>query len=545
MVDLIVIAAVVLAVSVLITAMRYRRRTGLDQNRYQPPRVARPGDKSGKPEKALPFHEDVHFTVYPPSFVRPGHWAPVLAFAHLGAPPVGGDPRDDPIRRVRELAEATLGPQIAKYTPMAQGSRRGLPEEAEITFELDLPGFDVERPHRTFRWIDAFAMEKFQIRTGAQLDGQTTRGRLVIYHGSFLLGEVLFFIHADAQASNDNPSTGPPASAAAYRKLFASYSHEDTAIVEEFERHFAAIGDVYLRDVRMLRSGEQWNPRLLDFIRQADVFQLFWSHNAMRSPYVEQEWRFALSLGRTNFIRPTYWEQPMPKGPGLPPDELGDIHFHALGTALAVTEPPATATGSPPPPAHWDEPDPAPTVSARRTPGAAMRAPTIGNPPPPTVGPYGDYDDAAPMAKGRGRSLRGRSIGAGLAVAFVAVGVTFLGITQLTLFSANKQAASPPTTTAASPPIITTAGPAPVGFDMCPDGHTAVSGHITCDFAESVRDAFFASGQSHTIAVYSPVTGENYAMDCEGEYPAYFSDGKVVKTVRCHPAGSNAEVVIW
>ncbi len=83
-------------------------------------------------------------------------------------------------------------------------------------------------------------------------------------------------------------------------------------------------------------------------------------------------------------------------------------------------------------------------------------------------------------------------------------------------------------------------------FDMCPDGHEGVvGGHTTCPFAENVRQAFFNSGMSHHFPAYSPVTGETYAMDCEGEYPAYFSDGAVVTSTRCYTTASDAEVVVW
>ena len=51
-------------------------------------------------------------------------------------------------------------------------------------------------------------------------------------------------------------------------------------------------------------------------IERADIFQLFWSRNAAKSKYVENEWRYALRLGRepSRFIRPVYWTEPM-----LPP----------------------------------------------------------------------------------------------------------------------------------------------------------------------------------------------------------------------------------
>ena len=108
-----------------------------------------------------------------------------------------------------------------------------------------------------------------------------------------------------------------------YRKIFVSYSHKDTFVVEQIEKAIASLGDKTLRDVNDLRSGEKWNPRLLELINQADIFQLFWSNNSKQSKHVEQEWRYAVDLEREHFIRPVYWEEPMPPAP----NELAHIHF--------------------------------------------------------------------------------------------------------------------------------------------------------------------------------------------------------------------------
>jgi hypothetical protein len=57
------------------------------------------------------------------------------------------------------------------------------------------------------------------------------------------------------------------------------------------------------------------------------VFQLFWSDNAARSTYVEDEWRCALAerSGRPDpyFVRPIYWTDK----PAAIPEELRHIHF--------------------------------------------------------------------------------------------------------------------------------------------------------------------------------------------------------------------------
>jgi hypothetical protein len=294
-------------------------------------------------DRAPTFHEDVHFTVYRPRVVRPLEWTPLLAFAHLGEPPLGADPIEDPIRQVEERARTILGDRIGIYKPVSQDSTVGLPEDAEITFALDLPGFDVDANYQTFLWINAFHMVQFQVRATPRLNGQMARGRLLIHHGIILLAELQLSIRVDAQAPVGARLDEAPASVRPYRKIFPSYSHADTAVVAEFERYVEALGDRYLRDVRELRSGEVWDARLCDFIKEADVFQLFWSHNAMASRYVEREWRYALSLNRPQFIRPTYWEEPMPRRADVPPAELGRIHFYPLGKKIPVPESAPTA----------------------------------------------------------------------------------------------------------------------------------------------------------------------------------------------------------
>jgi hypothetical protein len=149
-----------------------------------------------------------------------------------------------------------------------------------------------------------------------------------------------------ATAEREKPEA---VSARPYRKIFASYSHKDLAIVEQCERHAMVMGDSYLRDWKDLRAGEEWHPRLSEMIKEADVFQLFWSWQAMESEFVRQEWEHALALGRPNFVRPVYWETPFPERPGLPPEELRRIHFQCLcpETVHPAHTPPSLAAPRP------------------------------------------------------------------------------------------------------------------------------------------------------------------------------------------------------
>ncbi len=99
-----------------------------------------------------------------------------------------------------------------------------------------------------------------------------------------------------------------------------------------------SVGDEYLRDIVHLRVGEHWNDRLKQMIEQANVFQLFWSWNSINSEFVQQEWRYAMTLGHKHFIRPVYWEEPLPElaERDLPPEELKKLHFQKIYPSVFI-----------------------------------------------------------------------------------------------------------------------------------------------------------------------------------------------------------------
>ena len=179
-----------------------------------------------------------------------------------------------------------------------------------------MDGVTFNPPERRFLWTESVHREDFRMRADKSMDGRVARGAVSVFYGSLLLAEVQLSIKVDRKPAESHQEE---THARPYRRIFASYSHRDTAIVEEFESHAVATGDRYLRDVVTLRAGEVWDQRLLEIIKQADVFQLFWSWNALSSPLVREEWRQALALNRPHFVRPVYWEEPLPERAGLPP----------------------------------------------------------------------------------------------------------------------------------------------------------------------------------------------------------------------------------
>jgi hypothetical protein len=289
------------------------------------------------------YDDNVQFTVYRPRSVPSEGWSRLLFFAHLDALP--GDAEEgetDPVEKVEETARRLLGDEARTFRESVQDSLSALPREGEITVVPEIDGVRFNPPSVTFLWLESVHWHEFRLRPERRLAGTVSRGRIVVRHGAILLADIPLRLAVDrpeAVASSD-PVPSERETARAYRSIFPSYSHRDTEVVEQFERYGTAIGDRYLRDVVALRSGEAWNPRLIELIEEADVFQLFWSSHSMGSPYVEQEWRHALGLGRSHFVRPVYWQRPLPEDQarGLPTEELRALHFHFLGGTEVAPE---------------------------------------------------------------------------------------------------------------------------------------------------------------------------------------------------------------
>jgi serine/threonine protein kinase len=309
-------------------------------------------------QRPLYADENVQFTVYQPEAVAPGKWYTLLAFAHLSKRRPDAPPDEpDPVAEVQRIAARVLADQPAAYDAVKQQSLHAVPHKSLLTFVPYIEGVEFNPQSASFNWLKSVHKVEFEMCAAAALDGQVARGRLTVFIGSLILADVPLAIRVDS-AYMGAPRTPPTvvADAVPYRNIFASYSHNDREIVEHIEHYVQTLGDKYLRDVTALRSGQDWRRWMKEAIDAADIFQLFWSRNSMRSDNVRIEWEYALSLGRANFVRPVYWETPLPESPAenLPPPALRNAHFQHLRPDLsthpaAPEEAPARETAAPPP----------------------------------------------------------------------------------------------------------------------------------------------------------------------------------------------------
>jgi hypothetical protein len=215
-------------------------------------------------------------------------------------------------------------------TPIAAGSDRpiAVPRDSTIKVTPDVPGLMFDGLLATMPLWDEHQAVVFRFKPEPGSVGQVCRGWVRFWLGDLALADVAVRITIesdDVSAFFREALVG--ANARPYRSVFPSYSHKDEEIVSRLEIYARSFGDEYFRDVNKLRCGQRWCPELMEFIKRADIFQLFWSHNASLSEYVRQEWREALRerMRRPDpyFLRPVYWTtQPAPI-----PAELCDLHF--------------------------------------------------------------------------------------------------------------------------------------------------------------------------------------------------------------------------
>jgi hypothetical protein len=224
---------------------------------------------------------------------------------------------------------------VDEYGDSSATSRQRIQIGTKITILPELSGFRFNPPNAMILWLEDWHVVEFRMQVLPEVNSQIGRrieGRIAFFVGPLQIAENQLYVDVQdrpiegeqkREDDKDRIESFQENGSTAYRSIFVSYSHQDSCIVDRLQKAYRALGDSYLRDIDILRSGEKWNDALLMKIQDADIFQLCWSRAAKQSEYVEREWRHALGLRRDRFIRPMYWERPLP----LPPPELSDIHF--------------------------------------------------------------------------------------------------------------------------------------------------------------------------------------------------------------------------
>jgi hypothetical protein len=288
---------------------------------------------------AAPAEERLAFTAGYPGTMLPEQWYSLLIYLHLAE-------REAEARTLLDKRATALQ---MKPSTLSQAAISKLRRGTILRLEPRAEGIEFNPSVQEVIWYEDIQEVSFRLRTKADAAGKFLSGNVGIHAEGVLIALLPITIHARAPGEAPDENQLSIGSARTFERVFASYSTQDSAIVDACVAAYQALGIYVYIDKEGLRSssGQRFWPILKDFIRQSDVLQLYWSRSAKESQYVEQEWRYAYSLLNSKgdqFIHPVTWEREMPK----PPPELADRHFARLDleTLFPGGTPPAQLAGA-------------------------------------------------------------------------------------------------------------------------------------------------------------------------------------------------------
>jgi len=268
---------------------------------------------SAGPDLAPSDAENVAVTVAHMPIVDRSRWYPLDIFVHVAS-------LEDEVNRI---VRAERGHGVVRVN---RGTK--LPRGAVVRIEPHIENAELDVESLTMRWVEDVQRVSFRFR--AAPGAICLRGSVDLYLEQALLCSVPITVMV-----RDVPEEATPISVATGRMVeavFVSYATEERWIVERVTRPYHQLGIAVFMDKDFLHVGDTTSETLRLHIERADVFQLFWSTRSSKKPWVEREWRHALTLtgpaGRkgARFIRPLVWER---RPPGWPP-ELVPLQFGRL-----------------------------------------------------------------------------------------------------------------------------------------------------------------------------------------------------------------------
>lgn len=255
---------------------------------------------------------EISFTAYYPKEGKAETWYTLFVYTHLLSA----------VKDVQQDARR-FGGQLSALREVKSTSSTRITRGTEITVVPVCNGITFNPKKLSFEWMEDYHHTEFRFRADKSLEDDVADGYIDFYVGPVIIGSLKFAMLFSS--SVDRSVAFQEEQSVMYHndKIFLSYSHKDSEIVLAFKKVHKATGYQVLIDTDNLRSGQEWDPELMSLIDHADIFQLFWSENSKNSKYCQQEWKHALKRNIEGFVRPIYWQKPIPN----PPRQLKKYHF--------------------------------------------------------------------------------------------------------------------------------------------------------------------------------------------------------------------------
>jgi len=270
-------------------------------------------------EKNVPevIPDEVKCTVYSPETVFPGAQFLIQLFAHTAE-------QEDSLDGLAKAADHDAVRRVSSdlETLVSKGSK--------LDFQLSLPGMAIEEPLISLRWKGTPGLVQFGVNVPKKMKQTDVIGKIIVLQNSVPIGILKFKLTV---AGDNSLSREPGVTASAmtrFKKAFLSYCNKDLDEVLKRVQMLSLAKISFFQDLLTLEPGELWEKHIYDYIRECDVFFLFWSTAASRSKWVKSEINYALETQHAHGdlvpeILPVLIEGPPPP---KPPQALKHLQFN-------------------------------------------------------------------------------------------------------------------------------------------------------------------------------------------------------------------------
>jgi hypothetical protein len=199
----------------------------------------------------------------------------------------------------------------------------------KVTVRLECEHATVSNSVQTFSWDGSYKILRFDVTVADNIPGDT----LILRFDVAVEGMPIISLRPELQIRREQQygiATLPASfvEVRAPKTAFASYAAKDRREVAGRIRSLEiSTGIDVFFDRQSIRPGEKWKEKLRNEIGSRDIFWLFWSRKAMKSKWVDWEWRTALAAKTIDGIQPHPLE---PSDLAPAPKELSALQFGSM-----------------------------------------------------------------------------------------------------------------------------------------------------------------------------------------------------------------------
>jgi hypothetical protein len=260
----------------------------------------------------------VSSSVFAPPAVERGDTFFVQVFAHL----------PEQATRVEAIAQ-TYDSAARPRASFGLDSR--VKQDERLTFELRLPGLNVDDRVQSLVWTGQPGSVQFGVAVPADFSPRTVVGTVTVSRDSVPMGHIKFKVDiCEPEAARDRDRNPERGDLHRYSRAFISYASADRKEVLKRTQMLAGVGIDFFQDLLSLEPGQRWERQLYREIDECDVFFLFWSSAAKKSPWVLKEVQYAMQRNGGSELAPPEILPVIIEGPPPieAPPELAHLHMN-------------------------------------------------------------------------------------------------------------------------------------------------------------------------------------------------------------------------